>query len=110
MRKYRNKPQIVDGIRFDSKKEAARYGELKLLVAAGKISQLKVQPRYKLQRGCLAIKYPNGRIAAYTADFEYFDIETGEKVTEDCKGFFTQEAKLRIAVFESLYRRKVLIT
>jgi hypothetical protein len=27
-RKYRNEPVVVDGIRFDSKREAAYYGEL----------------------------------------------------------------------------------
>ena len=35
--KYHNKKVIIDGIKFDSKKEANRYQELKLMQRAGKI-------------------------------------------------------------------------
>ncbi len=41
--KYRNTKTIVDGIEFDFRKEAARYKELKLLEAAGEISNLERQ-------------------------------------------------------------------
>ena len=47
-RKYRNKKVEVDGILFDSKKEANRYMELKLLEKAGEITDLKRQVRYEL--------------------------------------------------------------
>lgn len=68
MPKRRNKFNAVkvtlDGHTFDSKAEAKRYGELKLLEKAGKISKLEVHPKFDL-----AI---NGHvIARYTADFEY---------------------------------------
>ena len=110
MRKYRNKKVEIDGHTFDSKKEAQRYQELRWTEKAGLITNLKIQPRYPLQRGEIAVKYPNGRLARYTADFEYFDVETSELITEDVKGYMTKDAKLRIAVFEALYRRKVRIT
>ena len=65
-RKYRNKPTEVDGIMFDSKKEARRWGELKLLEKAGGISKIKRQPEYHLS--------VNGvMICKYSADFEYYD-------------------------------------
>ena len=78
--KYGATPTIVDGIRFDSAKEARRYGELKLLQMAGKISQLELQPRYRL-----VIE------ETYVADFRY--LENGETVIEDVKGFLTAAYK-----------------
>lgn len=47
--KYKNKKITIDGITFDSKKEAQRYSELKILERGGKISQLVLQPRFELQ-------------------------------------------------------------
>lgn len=78
--KYNARPTIVDGIKFASAKEARRYGELKLLQMAGKISQLQLQPRYKL-----VIE------ETYIADFRY--LENGETVIEDVKGCLTREYK-----------------
>lgn len=44
--KYSNKKVTIDGITFDSKKEANRYCELKLLQRAGKIKNLQMQVKY----------------------------------------------------------------
>jgi hypothetical protein len=49
--KYRAIPTTVDGIRFDSKREAARYGELKLLEKAGHIRGLTLQVPLVLMAG-----------------------------------------------------------
>lgn len=66
----------VDGIRFASRAEAKRYGELCILQKAGLISDLKCQPRYELS--------VNGvRVCEYIADFSY--IERGKGVVEDVK-------------------------
>ena len=46
--KYRNIKTVVDGITFDSAKEARRYGELKLLEKSGRISGLEVQPAFRI--------------------------------------------------------------
>ena len=78
--KYFARPTIVDGIKFASAKEARRYGELKLLEKAGKISALELQPRYKL-----VIE------ETYVADFRY--LEKGETVIEDVKGCLTSAYK-----------------
>lgn len=74
--KYRANPTTIDGIKFASAKEAKRYGELKLLQRAGKISGLKLQPKFDLVIEC-----------KYVADFEY--VENGERIIEDVKGFRT---------------------
>ena len=67
---------------YDSKAEARRAGELKLLERAGKISDLQEQVAYEI-----IPKQAGERAAHYVADFSYF--ENGELVVEDCKGFRT---------------------
>lgn len=76
----------IDGITFDSKAEANRYLELKLLARGGKIKDLKTQPKFVLVKG---FKY-NGeaiRQMSYYADFIYKDLETGNTIIEDVKGY-----------------------
>lgn len=79
----------VDNIRFDSKLEAKRYGELKLLAKAGKIMGLEVHPRFRLNIADTHICY-------YEADFKYFDTETGKQMVEDCKSSVTVTDLYRI--------------
>lgn len=55
---------------------------------------------------CIQIMAGN-KVAVYTADFVY--MENGVRVVEDVKGYDTESSKLRIRVFESLYRQKVTI-
>lgn len=83
--KYRAKPTVVDGIRFDSMKEARRYGELKLLERAGEISELELQPRFPLT---VHFWDDHERIGEYRGDFRYYD-RNGEEIVEDVKGFKT---------------------
>jgi hypothetical protein len=89
--KYRAVPTVIDGIRFASKKEAARYGQLKMLEKAGEIHGLELQPEYVLD--VLGIK--SAKIGKYRADFSYCECRRGEKclfsrvVVEDVKGFKT---------------------
>ena len=47
--KYGARKTVIDGITFDSKREAIRYQELKLLERAGEIKDLELQPKYILQ-------------------------------------------------------------
>lgn len=82
--KYRNTKTEVDGIVFDSKKEANRYKELKLLMKAGHIGLFERQKRYELNEG-------GTHSLAYIADFVYFDVATGKTIVEDTKGFKTKE-------------------
>lgn len=101
--KYGNVKQSYDGIFFDSKKEARRYAELKMLLKAGKISELELQkpfelipaqyepvPRYgkngkRLKDGQRCIE----NSCVYKADFVYKD-ENGQTVVEDTKSTATR--------------------
>ena len=91
--KYRNKKVQVDGIIFDSAKEANRYKELDMMEKAGKIKDLKRQERFLLipaQREEAQGKKKGKLIereCAYVADFVYTDCKTNEKVVEDVKGY-----------------------
>lgn len=71
--KYHAKPVTVDGIRFDSKREAERWQQLLLLYRAGEISNLRRQVPY-----VLIPKSDYGRDIVYRADFVYVD-KSGKK-------------------------------
>lgn len=89
--KYGNKKITIDGITFDSKKEANRYCELKILERGGVIFGLKTQKEFIL----IPAQYIDGkcveRACKYKADFYYFDKEHGKYVVEDTKGFRTKD-------------------
>lgn len=97
--KYKNKPVIVDNIRFASVKEATRYKELTLLQKAGKIENLRLQVPYELipaqyaevdgKKKCIE------RSVKYLADFVYYDAETEQWIVEDAKGVRTKEYVLK---------------
>lgn len=77
MNKFNAQKTEVDGIVFDSKKEAKRYQELKLLERAGEIIHLELQPVFD----CVV----NGhKVCKYKADFQYFEHEW---IVEDVKGY-----------------------
>jgi hypothetical protein len=82
------KVKAPDGQVFDSQKEYHRYFELKLLERAGKISDLQRQVKFVL---IPSQKDRSGKViereCSYNADFSYFDIDLGEKVVEDVKGY-----------------------
>ena len=93
--KYRNQKTEVDGITFDSRKEANRWAELKLLERAGEISFLERQPSFVL----IPKQVRNGKVierqTVYKGDFSYQDNKTGETVVEDVKGVKTKEYVLK---------------
>jgi hypothetical protein len=95
--KYGAKKTVVNGIEFDSKKEAKRYTELHLLETAGAISDLQMQVKFVLipaQREPDSVGPKGGikkgkvieRECAYIADFTYLDSK-GDLHAEDVKGY-----------------------
>ena len=99
--KYKAKKAELNGIVFDSKKEARRYRELAVLEQAGIISGLERQVRFVLipsqrepdtvgKRGRITKGKLIERECVYVADFVYID-ERGERVVEDTKGYRTPE-------------------
>lgn len=102
--KYGAKRTVVDGILFDSKAEAARYGYLKARQEKGEISHLELQPSFKIyDRHGNPIRYDSGRQAVYKADFAYFDPAQNKRVVEDVKSKATRTPvyKLKKALVEA---------
>lgn len=84
MNKYRNVKCVYDGLKFDSKKEAQRYAELKVLEKCGAIQNLKTQVKF-----CIVPKTEKNRRARfYIADFVY--TENGAQTIEDVKSPITR--------------------
>lgn len=80
--KYKNQKTTVDGIKFDSKKEAARYIWLNLEQRSGYIDSLERQVTYLLT--C------NGHpVCKYVADFVYN--RGSERIVEDVKSEMTRK-------------------
>jgi hypothetical protein len=79
--------------KFDSKKEARRYQQLKLMEKAGEITGIKVHPKFPIM--------VNGeKICTYIADFEYWTkfknvSKCPERVIEDVKGVKTAVYQLK---------------
>lgn len=98
--KYGSRKVTVDGITFDSKKEARRYCELSLLEKAGQITNLQRQMTYLLipcqyepdtigKRGGVKLGKLIEREVSYIADFVY--TKDGKQIVEDTKGFKTKD-------------------
>lgn len=108
MKKFRNQPVEIDGHRFDSKKEANRYCELKLLQKAGEISHLELQPKFYLYGSngpvlMQSARYPNGRRATWSGDFAYFCSKRNKRICEDVKGMRTDMYLLKKAIVIACY-------
>ena len=100
----------VDGIRFDSTKEANRYEQLKLLVRAGKIKDLRLQVRYDL---IPKQKFRDGKTMIgtyYLADFVYFDCDKGCEVVEDSKGAKTAVYQIKRKLMKLILDIEILET
>lgn len=94
-RKYGNQKTVTGGMEFDSRKEADRWDELRLLQRGRIIKDLERQVKFVL----IPAQYENGKLieraVTYIADFVYTDAKTGEKVVEDTKGMRTKEYILK---------------
>lgn len=121
---------VVDGIRFASKAEAKRFGELKMLEKAGQVTCLECQPRYdlyvidvsvgaRLRRAARGLRTGTTttvtaadhiKIGTYVADFRYSrkglsasENEHWHVVVEDVKGVMTPLARWKIKHTEAQY-------
>ena len=137
-KKHGNIHTTVDGITFDSKREAARYKHLLLAAETGAIRDIKIQPTFTLQEKCTFIdakaradklkagkKYKPSvlRPITYTPDFQYtvvntidlvcgrytIRLEAGEEVIEDVKGFKTETYKVKRKLFLAKYPNFIFI-
>lgn len=88
--KYRNKPTVVQGVKFASKKEAKRWVDLQMLEAAQRVRNIRRQAEYRLEvAGFLICKY--------RADFVFDELLAGAwvEVVEDVKGYRTPEYRFK---------------
>lgn len=114
--KYSNIKVDMYGETFDSRKEARRYYELKLLEKAGEIKNLQRQVKFLLipsqfeeivdakgkpKQKCIE------RACVYVADFQYQDAHTGELVVEDTKGVRTKEYIIKRKLMLSVYNIRI---
>lgn len=102
--KYHAKKTCVDGITFDSKREADRYVVLKDMEENGAIEDLRRQVRYELIPA-FDVDGRHYRPVYYVADFVYR--EDGKEVVEDVKGMRTDVYRLKSKLFASRYGKAI---
>lgn len=95
--KYRAIKTEIDGNMFDSKKEARRYGQLKLMEKGGLITDLK----YEKKDCTFPIEIMGKIICKYISDFCY--LQDGKQVVEDVKGIKTPVYNLKKKLVKALY-------
>jgi hypothetical protein len=93
-KKYRNVPTVVDGVRYDSAKEARHAQLLQAMLRDGLIRNLRRQVTYLLEvNGVL--------ICRYKPDFVFEELSPPTEgmgwwtVVQDVKGYLTPEYKLK---------------
>ncbi|KJS40379.1 MAG: hypothetical protein VR70_05945 [Rhodospirillaceae bacterium BRH_c57] len=84
-----------DGKTFDSRAEARRYEQLRLLIKTGQITDLQLHPSYKFEIDGQRLKCDSGRSVEYRADFAYTDA-AGARVVEDVKSPATRTPQYKI--------------
>ena len=118
MRKYHNQPDHRGEIRFDSRKEARRYDELMLMLKAGQIRNLRLQPQYTLQESYITPEGERVRAIRYVADFAYERPAEADRygyihwvpVVEDVKSRGTKTPQYRMKRKLMLERLQLAVT
>ena len=96
--KYGAEPVKVDGIRFDSKREARRWHILRLREMAGEIEDLQRQVVLVLHGKDDVLRTRTGKPMRITVDFAYVERATGVRIYEDAKGKPTRDYEVKRAV------------
>ena len=100
--KFGNKKTVVDGIKFDSKKESEYYLKYKALLDSGVIAKLELQVPFKYEIQYLANDKVHKTVGRYIADF-VVTYNSGEIGVIDVKGFRTAEYKRKKKIIKKLY-------
>lgn len=101
--KYGAQRTTIQGIHFDSKKEALRWIVLNQMQRDGDISGLQRQVPYDLNVN-------DQHICKYIADFTYMDNRGAGFTTEDAKGVQTDVFKIKAKLFKAIFGREILVT
>lgn len=91
---------VLDGITFDSKREAAYYAELKLRERAGEVASVELQPVYELS--------VNGHlVGTYRPDFRFYDVREKRVRVVDVKGVRTREFQRTVRLMRAIHKVEV---
>lgn len=94
--KYRNRKTVVDGIKFDSKREAQFYSSLKQLERAGQVFEVELQKPYALT--------VNGQlVCTYRCDFAFYDAIQKRNRVVDIKGVATKDFNIKRKLMRAVY-------
>ena len=100
------KKVTINGIQFDSKREARSYLDLSAMEMAGQIRDLQLQVKFEL----IPSQRIDGKVVErscdYVADFTYYD-KDGWYVVEDTKGMKTKDYIIKRKLM--LYIHKIRI-
>lgn len=105
--KYHAEKTEVDGIRFDSKKEARDWMKLRQMEEAGLISHLQRQVKFELQPAFVSWEGKKIKPINYIADFVY--IKGCQTYVQDSKGIPTKDYVLKRKMFMFKYPNIVFI-
>jgi hypothetical protein len=96
--KYGAVKTTLDGITFDSKREAARWSVLQQLVRLGEVRDVQRQVPYR-------IDLSGQHVCTWIADFEYWERRNDEwhVVREDCKGVRTPVYRLKKKLVKAVW-------
>ena len=97
--KYFAKKTVAMGLKFDSRWEAERWGQLKAMERAGVVTELERQVKYELSINDV-------KICSYVADFRYLQQEEdgfSRLIVEDAKGVLTPEFKLKKKMMKAIH-------
>ena len=101
------KTECACGVVHDSRKEARRCADLRLMEKAGAITCLKSHPRYTFSINGKPVMMENGQQVRVTFDFAYFEMPSENLVVEDVKPASkkadSRDYPIRKAFFKALY-------
>lgn len=98
--KYKNVKTEIDGIIFDSKKEARHYSNLKMMMKCGRINFFDVKVKYEIAR-------IGKRTRSYIADFVVTNND-GSVEVHDVKGVKTPVYNLKKFLMEERHGIKIV--
>ncbi len=102
--KYGARKTVVDGLKFDSMREAKRWLALRQDERGGEISQLERQVTFVLAPGVKIQGEKRARPSLrFVADFRYYDIVAGNFVVEDAKGHQTEAFRIKRHLMKSVH-------
>lgn len=106
--KYKNNKTEVDGIIFDSAREARHYGELNLQVAGGQVASFELQPTIEIVPKCKRQDGSMQRAIKYIGDFKVF-YPDGTVQIHDVKGAKTAEFLIKEKLLWALHGIEIVV-